>query len=242
VTFASAAFAEAVLGRNRAVAPGVPEGSRQIFDNAIYKMMKKRIDPYLEPGEDLLSVTMTEAEGMMHGYLAGGEVGLEIKGALRDHRQPETAAGTPDEGAVKIASTDMTLAITSRRLLIFKFGRGHGANPEYLLTDVPIQDVDSIVVGATRVATRPVTITVRGIPTELEVRRAINTDLLLQAFAQAKSGGTTAVASAGTPAVAPESWQPDPTHRHELRYWDGQTWTSYVADQGVQGTDPVTAS
>jgi hypothetical protein len=37
-------------------------------------------------------------------------------------------------------------------------------------------------------------------------------------------------------------WYPDPVHRHELRYWDGTTWTDHVSDRGVTGTDPVDAS
>jgi hypothetical protein len=32
-------------------------------------------------------------------------------------------------------------------------------------------------------------------------------------------------------------WRPDPTGRHELRYWDGTTWTDHVSDQGAQSTD-----
>lgn len=32
-------------------------------------------------------------------------------------------------------------------------------------------------------------------------------------------------------------WRPDPTGRHELRYWDGTTWTEHVAHQGAQSTD-----
>lgn len=35
------------------------------------------------------------------------------------------------------------------------------------------------------------------------------------------------------------SWHPDPTGRHELRYWDGSVWTDHVADQGVQAMDPL---
>jgi hypothetical protein len=31
---------------------------------------------------------------------------------------------------------------------------------------------------------------------------------------------------------------PDPTMRHELRYWDGMTWTSSVSDHSVVGNDP----
>ncbi|MCW2798688.1 MAG: hypothetical protein JWQ70_160 [Aeromicrobium sp.] len=37
----------------------------------------------------------------------------------------------------------------------------------------------------------------------------------------------------------PPSWYPDPTRRHELRYWDGSQWTDHVASAGVAGTDPV---
>jgi hypothetical protein len=36
----------------------------------------------------------------------------------------------------------------------------------------------------------------------------------------------------------PASWQADPTRRHELRYWDGTTWTEHVSDAGQQSTDP----
>lgn len=39
----------------------------------------------------------------------------------------------------------------------------------------------------------------------------------------------------------PASWQPDPSHRHELRYWDGTRWTEHVSDAGRQSTDPPVA-
>ncbi|HSH12010.1 MAG TPA: DUF2510 domain-containing protein, partial [Ilumatobacter sp.] len=31
-------------------------------------------------------------------------------------------------------------------------------------------------------------------------------------------------------------WYPDPTHRHQLRYWDGAKWTDHISDQGATGT------
>lgn len=34
------------------------------------------------------------------------------------------------------------------------------------------------------------------------------------------------------------AWRPDPTLRHELRYWDGTTWTGHVSDSGVVSTEP----
>jgi uncharacterized protein YxjI len=35
------------------------------------------------------------------------------------------------------------------------------------------------------------------------------------------------------------NWYPDPTGRHEHRYWDGNAWTDHVSDRGVTGSDPV---
>lgn len=36
-------------------------------------------------------------------------------------------------------------------------------------------------------------------------------------------------------------WYPDPSGRHQSRYWDGRAWTGHVADDGVTAEDPVTA-
>lgn len=38
---------------------------------------------------------------------------------------------------------------------------------------------------------------------------------------------------------APAAWLADPSGRHELRYWNGASWTADVADAGQQGQDPV---
>jgi hypothetical protein len=37
---------------------------------------------------------------------------------------------------------------------------------------------------------------------------------------------------------APADWYPDPSGRHQHRYWDGSAWTDWVADGGVTGRDP----
>lgn len=43
----------------------------------------------------------------------------------------------------------------------------------------------------------------------------------------------------GSPQALPD-WYPDPYGRHELRYYDGASWTENVADHGRQGIDVVT--
>jgi uncharacterized protein YxjI len=42
--------------------------------------------------------------------------------------------------------------------------------------------------------------------------------------------------------ATPANWYPDPTGRHELRYWDGSAWTDHVSNGGRAATDPVHAA
>lgn len=35
----------------------------------------------------------------------------------------------------------------------------------------------------------------------------------------------------------PANWYPDPSGRHELRYYDGSAWTEHVSDHGATGVD-----
>jgi hypothetical protein len=39
--------------------------------------------------------------------------------------------------------------------------------------------------------------------------------------------------------AAASGWFADPLGRHELRYWDGATWTEHVADAGAPAIDPI---
>ncbi|MGH2740148.1 MAG: DUF2510 domain-containing protein [Actinomycetota bacterium] len=34
-------------------------------------------------------------------------------------------------------------------------------------------------------------------------------------------------------------WYPDPTGRHDRRWWDGAKWTADITDRDVQGADPT---
>jgi hypothetical protein len=55
----------------------------------------------------------------------------------------------------------------------------------------------------------------------------------------APAGWGTAVEHSPPPPSIPAAWHPDPTARHQQRYWDGTRWTSPVADAGTVGNDPV---
>jgi hypothetical protein len=37
----------------------------------------------------------------------------------------------------------------------------------------------------------------------------------------------------------PEQWAPDPTGRHQYRWWNGSEWTEHVADDGRNSVDPI---
>ena len=35
------------------------------------------------------------------------------------------------------------------------------------------------------------------------------------------------------------AWAPDPTEKHQYRWWDGEKWTEHVTDSQVQALDPM---
>jgi len=54
------------------------------------------------------------------------------------------------------------------------------------------------------------------------------------------AGGVAPAASAPVETSRPLfGWYPDPSGNHELRYWDGTTWTEHVSDHGEQSTDAL---
>jgi hypothetical protein len=48
-----------------------------------------------------------------------------------------------------------------------------------------------------------------------------------------------APSAAPAAAAAPAAWSPDPSGRHQLRYWDGARWTDHVSDDGATAQDPL---
>jgi hypothetical protein len=143
------------------------------------KAMEKSVRPFLQPGEELLNVTLVQGKGIAKAMLAGGVVGAMAVGAHRDRKAKD------DRGDVQLSSK-MGLALTDRRLLLFKAGGAVTLKARELLTEVPVADVDDIEIGK-GVVTKPVTLTIRGETFAVETPRASNTDKLVQAFAAAKA-------------------------------------------------------
>ena len=55
----------------------------------------------------------------------------------------------------------------------------------------------------------------------------------------AKQPAATPQQQAVTPSPVPPGWHPDPTQRHELRFWDGTQWTQNVSDAGQASVDTM---
>jgi hypothetical protein len=53
-------------------------------------------------------------------------------------------------------------------------------------------------------------------------------------------GGATMTMTAPPKISMAARWLPDPTSRHQYRYWDGGNWTENVYDAGVESRDAVT--
>ena len=145
------------------------------------KAMKKSIEPYMESGEELLNVMIVQGKGMTKALVGGGAIGAAAVGALRDRKGKDEPAAA---GAIELSSK-MGLAITSRRLLVFKAGGAMTLSAKELLSAVPIADVDAIDVGK-GMMTKPITLTVRGETFQVEAPKAANTKEFVAAYERAR--------------------------------------------------------
>jgi hypothetical protein len=150
-----------------------------VFDKAL----RRSVEDHLDEGEELLSLTTVQGKGMTRWLLAGGVAGQTAAGAVRNRR--DGATGSAD-GGVALASK-MALAITPRRLLLFKAGGAVTVKAQELLTDIPIGEVDAVACGKAAMS-KPLVITVHGDAIEVEAPKAVNTKKVVEAFEQAKAG------------------------------------------------------
>lgn len=63
--------------------------------------------------------------------------------------------------------------------------------------------------------------------------------VLVVVLSQSKRRAQPPVQSAPAAPTVAAGWLPDPTGRHQLRFWDGASWTSNVSDDGQQSQDSV---
>ena len=147
------------------------------------KAMRKSIEAYMEPGEELLDVAIVQGKGMTKFLAMGGVAGQAAAGAMRNRKAAEAEAAG-EGGEVKLANK-MGIGVTSQRLLIFKAGGAMALKAQELLTAVPVADVDGMEVGKAAL-TKPLTITVRGESFTVEAPKASNPQKLVEALERAK--------------------------------------------------------
>lgn len=58
-------------------------------------------------------------------------------------------------------------------------------------------------------------------------------------FAVVRLGARGSGRSGQSPVVGAPGWHPDPTGRHEFRYWDGRGWSDRISDRGNEALDPL---
>jgi hypothetical protein len=68
---------------------------------------------------------------------------------------------------------------------------------------------------------------------------AANATALLAARYRRSSEHDIGGATRRTLVTSPAAWLPDPTGKHDHRWWDGERWTEHVADAGTAATDPL---
>ena len=56
-------------------------------------------------------------------------------------------------------------------------------------------------------------------------------------FAVVRLGRRGSGRSGHAPVAGAPGWHPDPTGRHEFRFWDGKAWTDRISDRGNEGMD-----
>jgi hypothetical protein len=144
------------------------------------KAMRKSIEPYLEPGEEVLALVLGQSKGAGKAMVLGGAVGAAA------HAMRNRGAGGDDGGApvVRLASR-MGVAVTSKRLLIFKGGGQLSMKAKELLTELPVSSVDRIEVGKGMVST-PITVVVGDESFTFEAPRAQPSADLPRALEQAR--------------------------------------------------------
>jgi Protein of unknown function (DUF2510) len=82
------------------------------------------------------------------------------------------------------------------------------------------------------------------IAAEQRAAEAMASALMAEIAAEAAPAPAASMPPPAPPLALPQSslpaaWHPDPMGRHQLRYWDGDAWTTHVSSNGVQTSEPM---
>jgi hypothetical protein len=139
------------------------------------RKIKDGAEPFLEPGEEILSAVIAAPRGYTQSVAGSMNLGSAQQGR---------AAGAAERVDLRLEAP-MALALTQRRLLTLNVGTpiglGIGGKVKKLLSAVPIEDVDSIVVKRLALG-YTIMLTVRGAGIKLEANAASGARGLAETF------------------------------------------------------------
>ena len=153
-----------------------------MFTRSIHKSVR----PYLQPSEQLLTAVLAQNAGANAAamvYALRGETATVRAFDRADQAHADAAAAAGPAG-LKV-DRRMVIAVTSRRLIVFRSGGAFTVKVKALLTAVPIAAVDGIDIAPDGLA-KSVTLRVRGAAIRVETARGQRAEDLPRALRHAR--------------------------------------------------------
>ena len=153
------------------------------------KSISKSMRPYLDGSEQLLGAVMAQNAGANAAMMVSALRGPLATGKAHDHadRRHSDALDAAGEAGMAV-DRRMVIAVTSRRLLVFRMGGAFTPKVRELLGEAPIGDVEGIDVEPAGLS-KAVTLRVRGAAIGVETARGQPAEELPRALALARAGG-----------------------------------------------------
>jgi hypothetical protein len=135
------------------------------------KSIRKSVQPFLEGAEQLLGAVMAQNAGANAAVMVSALRGplATVKAYDRADQRHADAVDAAGDAGVKV-DRRMIIAVTTRRLLIFRMGGAFTPKVRELLGEAPIGDVEGIDVEAAGLS-KTVTLRVRGTAIGIETAR-----------------------------------------------------------------------
>jgi hypothetical protein len=156
-----------------------------MFANSI----SKSVQPFLMRSEQLLGAVMAQNAGANAAVMTSALRGplATAKAYDRADRRHADAAEAASDAGVKV-DRRMIVAVTTRRLLIFRMGGAFTPKVKALLGEAPIGEVEGIDIAPAGLA-KAVTLRVRGAAIGIETARGQPAEDLVRALHQTRLGG-----------------------------------------------------
>jgi hypothetical protein len=156
------------------------------------RKIREGAKPFLDDGEEVQASILARPRGWTQSVAAGA--GPAMVAAMMGARKMGRNIAAAAEAGFQITSP-MALAVSERRLLVFKigesFGFGIGGAVKELVSAVRVEDVDGITIRRLLIG-KTITVTVRGVPFVLETRAMADATRLVAAFQRARRSAASA--------------------------------------------------